>query len=166
MWSTAKTRLSRLVAAPQVTFLHIVVEGYWTVAPPITQNIQTITMHICATCGRAFTRRANLQRHASSCRPNPFVCDVCRRSFTRERDLDRHKRNVQCGAPPQPGPAPKRRRITASLDEYPLLLHRPEKCMINSRVICKNICLRNGRLYGHTWSTAQSRHVITGGLRA
>ena len=75
--------------------------------------------HKCATCGRAFTRRANLQRHASRCRPTPFVCDVCRRSFTRERDLDRHKRTVQCGSPPQPGPAPKRRRI-ASLDEDPL----------------------------------------------
>ena len=44
---------------------------------------------------------------------------MCRRSFTRERNLDRHKRTVQCGSPPQPGPAPKRRRI-ASLDEDPL----------------------------------------------
>ena len=44
---------------------------------------------------------------------------MCRRSFTRERDLDRHKRTVQCGGPPQPGPAPKRRRI-ASLDEDPV----------------------------------------------
>ena len=78
-------------------------------------------MHKCATCGRAFTRRPNLQRHASGCRPTPFVCDVCRRSFTRERDLDRHKRTVQCGGPPQPGPAPKRRRIVASLNEDPVL---------------------------------------------
>ena len=78
-------------------------------------------MHKCTTCGRAFTRRPNLQRHASGCRPKPFVCDVCRRSFTRERDLDRHKRTVQCGGPPQPGPAPKRRRIVASLNEDPVL---------------------------------------------
>ena len=77
--------------------------------------------HKCATCGRAFTRRANLQRHASRCRPTPFVCDVCRRSFTRERNLDRHKRTVQCGSPPQPGPAPKRRRIVARLNEDPVL---------------------------------------------
>ena len=77
--------------------------------------------HKCATCGRAFTRRFTLQRHASGCRPTPFVCDVCRRSFTRERDLDRHKRTVQCGGPPQPGPAPKRRRIVASLNEDPVL---------------------------------------------
>ena len=77
--------------------------------------------HKCATCGRAFTRRANLQRHASRCRPTPFVCDVCRRSFTRERDLDRHKRTVQCVSPPQPGPAPKRRRIVARLNEDPVL---------------------------------------------
>ena len=77
--------------------------------------------HKCATCGRAFTRRANLQRHASQCRPTPFVCDVCRRSFTRERDLDRHKRTVQCGSPPQSGPAPKRRRIVARLNEDPVL---------------------------------------------
>ena len=47
------------------------------------------------------------------------MCTVCDSSFTRERDLDRHKRTVQCGSPPQPGPAPKRRRI-ASLDEDPL----------------------------------------------
>ena len=73
----------------------------------------------CATCGRAFTRREYLLKHSSRCRPKPFVCDVCRRSFTRERNLDRHKRTVQCGSPPQPGPAPKRRRI-ASLDEDPL----------------------------------------------
>ena len=78
-------------------------------------------MHKCTTCGRAFTRRPNLQRHASGCRPKPFVCDVCRRSFTRERNLDRHKRTVQCGGPPQPGPAPKRRRIVASLNEDPVL---------------------------------------------
>ena len=77
--------------------------------------------HKCATCVRAFTRRFTLQRHASGCRPTPFVCDVCRRSFTRERDLDRHKRTVQCGGPPQPGPAPKRRRIVASLNEDPVL---------------------------------------------
>ena len=78
-------------------------------------------MHKCTTCGRAFTRRPNLQRHASGCRPKPFVCDVCRRSFTRERNLDRHKRTMQCGGPPQPGPAPKRRRIVASLNEDPVL---------------------------------------------
>ena len=75
--------------------------------------------HKCATCGRAFTRRANLQRHASGCRPKPFTCDVCHSGFTRKDNLDHHKRTVQCGSPPQPGPAPKRRRI-ASLDEDPL----------------------------------------------
>ena len=76
-------------------------------------------MHKCATCGRAFTRRDHLQRHASPCRPKPFTCDVCRSSFGRKDNLDQHKRTVQCGGPPQPGPAPKRRRIT-SLDEDPL----------------------------------------------
>ena len=76
-------------------------------------------MHKCATCGRAFTRRDHLQRHASRCRPKPFVCTVCDSSFGRKQELDRHKRTVQCGSPPQPGPAPKRRRI-ASLDEDPL----------------------------------------------
>ena len=61
----------------------------------------------------------HLQRHASRCRPKPSTCDVCRSSFGRKDNLDRHKRTVQCGGPPQPGPAPKRRRIT-SLDEDPL----------------------------------------------
>ena len=77
-------------------------------------------MHKCTKCGRTFTRRAYLERHASGCRPKPFVFDVCRSSFTRERDLDRHKRTVQFGAPPQPGPAQKRPRIATSLDEDPL----------------------------------------------
>ena len=49
------------------------------------------------------------------------MCTVCDSSFTRERDLDRHKRTVQCGGPPQPGPAPKRHRIVASLNEDPML---------------------------------------------
>ena len=47
------------------------------------------------------------------------MCTVCDSSFGRKQELDRHKRTVQCGSPPQPGPAPKRRRI-ASLDEDPL----------------------------------------------
>ena len=94
--------------------------------PPDTQRAVvgsrrvSATMHKCATCGRAFTRSPNLQRHASGCRPTPFVCDVCRRSFTRERDLDRDKITVQCGGPPQPGPAPKRRKVT-HLQEDPVL---------------------------------------------
>ena len=76
-------------------------------------------MHICATCGRGFTRQAHLVRHSSRCRPKPFVCTVCNSSFGRKWDLDHHKRTVKCGSPPQPEPAPKRRRI-ASLDEDPL----------------------------------------------
>ena len=84
--------------------------------PPDTT---TITMHKCATCGRAFTRREYLLKHSSRCRPKPFTCDVCHSGFTRKDNLDHHKRTVQCGSPPQPGPAPKRRRI-ASLDEDPL----------------------------------------------
>ena len=90
-----------------------------TTTPTTTTTTTTITMHKCATCGRAFTRRDHLQRHASRCRPKPFVCTVCDSSFGRKQELDRHKRTVQCGSPPQPGPAPKRRRI-ASLDEDPL----------------------------------------------
>ena len=80
-----------------------------------------VSGHKCATCGRAFTRRDHLQRHASRCRPKPFTCDVCHSGFTRKWDLDQHKRTVQCGGPPQPGPAPKRRRIVASLNEDPVL---------------------------------------------
>ena len=96
------------------------IRGHSTVAsnqsrPPGMQR----AMHKCMTCGRTFTRRDHLQRHASRCRPKPFTCDVCHSGFTRKWDLDQHKRTVQCGGPPQPGPAPKRRRI-ASLDEDPL----------------------------------------------
>ena len=77
-------------------------------------------MHKCTTCGREFSRRGHLVRHSSRCRPKPFVCTICNSSFGRKQELDRHKRTVQCGGPPQPGPAPKRRRIVASLNEDPL----------------------------------------------
>ena len=70
-------------------------------------------MHKCATCGRVFTRRFTLHRHASRCRPKPFTCDVCHSGFMRKWDLDQHKRTVKCGFPPQPGPsAPKRQKVT------------------------------------------------------
>ena len=49
------------------------------------------------------------------------MCTVCDSSFGRKQELDRHKRTVQCGSPPQPGPAPKRRRIVASLNEDTVL---------------------------------------------
>ena len=76
-------------------------------------------MHICATCGRGFTRRNHLVRHSSRCRPKPFVCATCNSSFGRKQELDRHVKTVKCGFPPQPGPsAPKRRRI--ALNEDPL----------------------------------------------
>ena len=76
-------------------------------------------MHICTTCGRAFARREHLVGHSSRCTPNLFVCTVCNSSFGRKDNLDRHRRTVQCGAPPQPGPAPKRRKVT-HLHEDPL----------------------------------------------
>ena len=76
-------------------------------------------MHICTTCGRAFARREHLVRYSSRCTPKLFVCTVCNSSFGRKDNLDRHRRTVQCGAPPQPGPAPKRRKVT-HLHEDPL----------------------------------------------
>ena len=87
----------------------------------LDSHVQPPIGHICTTCKKSFTRREYLLKHSSRCRPKPFACDVCRRSFTRERNLDRHQRTVQCGGPPQPGPAPKRRRIVASLNEDPVL---------------------------------------------
>ena len=111
-------------------------------------------MHKCATCGRSFTRRPNLQRHASGCRPTPFVCDVCRRSFTRERNLDRHKRTVQCGSPPQPGPAPKRRRIVASLNEDPVLAPPVEPSNDNLSSALQDFVQEN-------WASVRT-HVVRG----
>ena len=111
-------------------------------------------MHLCTKCGRAFTRRAYLQRHVSGCRPNPFVCYVCRRSFSRERDLDRHKRNVHCGAPPQPGPAPKRPRIAASLDEDPLTCPPDEPANDNLSRDLQDFVYEN-------WSAIRT-HVVNG----
>ena len=48
------------------------------------------------------------------------MCTVCDSSFGRKQELDRHKRTVQCGGPPQPGPASKRRKVT-HLQEDPVL---------------------------------------------
>ena len=79
-------------------------------------------MHICSTCGRAFARRGHLVRHSSRCTHKPFACDVCHSGFGRKRDLDHHKRTVRCGAPQQPGPAPKRRRKVTRLYEDPVFV--------------------------------------------
>ena len=133
-----------------------------TTTPTTTTTTTTITMHKCATCGRAFTRRPNLQRHASGCRPTPFVCDVCRRSFTRERDLDRHKRTVQCGGPPQPGPAPKRRRI-ASLDEDPLTPPPVEQLDDELSSDLQDAVRDNWGVYAHMWPKDPCRRGITTG---
>ena len=75
-------------------------------------NQSVAIMHKCTTCGREFTRHGDLVRHSSRCRPKPFACDVCKSSFGRKWDLDHHKRTVQCGSPPQPGPAPKHQKVT------------------------------------------------------
>ena len=120
--------------------------------------------NVCATCGRVFTRRDNLVRHLSRCRPKPFVCTTCNSSFGRKWNLDHHKRTVQCGGPPQPGPAPKRRRIAASLIEDPLTPHRSNPpLMTTSLVIYETSCTKNGRLYARTLSAGQSRRVTTTG---
>ena len=88
----------------------------------LDSHVQPPIGHICTTCKKSFTRREYLLKHSSRCRPKPFACDVCNSSFGRKQDLNRHKRTVQCGGPPQPvGPAPKRRRIVASLNGDPVL---------------------------------------------
>ena len=69
-------------------------------------------MHKCTRCGREFARRGHLVRHSSRCTPKPFTCDVCKSSFGRKWNLDHHKRTVQCGSPPQLGPASKRQKLT------------------------------------------------------
>ena len=119
--------------------------------PPDTT---TITMHKCATCGRAFTRRDHLQRHASRCRPKPFTCDVCHSGFTRKDNLDHHKRTVQCGGPPQPWPAPKRRRIVASLNEDPVLAPPVEPSNDNLSSALQDFVQEN-------WASVRT-HVVRG----
>ena len=99
-----------------------VIPSYPDLRQHLDSHVQPPIGHICTTCKKSFTRREYLLKHSSRCRPKPFACDVCNSSFGRKQDLDRHKRTVQCGGPPQPvGPAPKRRRIVASLNEDPVL---------------------------------------------
>ena len=122
--------------------------------PPDTT---TITMHKCATCGRAFTRREYLLKHSSRCRPKPFTCDVCHSGFTRKDNLDHHKRTVQCGSPPQPGPAPKRRRIVASLNEDPVLAPPVEPSNDNLSSALQDFVQEN-------WASVRT-HVVRGPIQ-
>ena len=113
--------------------------------------------NVCPTCKRSFTRTADLRRHSSRCRPKPFVCDVCHSSFGRKDNLDHHKRTVRCGGPPQPEPAPKRRRI-ASLDEDPLTPPPPVEHAAND-------LSRDLRDFVHeNWASVRT-HVVNGPLQ-
>ena len=85
----------------------------------LDSHVQPPIGHICTTCKKSFTRREYLLKHSSRCRPKPFVCTVCDSSFGRKDNLDRHVKTVKCGGPPQPGPAPKRQKVT-HLHEDPL----------------------------------------------
>ena len=114
-------------------------------------------MHTCATCGRAFTRREYLLKHSSRCRPKPFTCDVCHSGFTRKDNLDHHKRTVQCGSPPQPGPAPKRRRIVASLNEDPVLAPPVEPSNDNLSSALQDFVQEN-------WASVRT-HVVRGPIQ-
>ena len=114
-------------------------------------------MHKCATCGRAFTRREYLLKHSSRCRPKPFTCDVCHSGFTRKDNLDHHKRTVQCGSPPQPGPAPKRRRIVASLNEDPVLAPPVEPSNDNLSSALQDFVQEN-------WASVRT-HVVRGPIQ-
>ena len=82
------------------------------------------------------------------------MCTVCDSSFTRERNLDRHKRTVQCGSPPQPGPAPKRRRIVASLNEDPVLAPPVEPSNDNLSSALQDFVQEN-------WASVRT-HVVRG----
>ena len=114
--------------------------------------------NVCPTCKRSFTRTADLGRHSSRCRPKPFVCDVCHSSFGRKDNLDHHKRTVRCGGPPQPEPAPKRRRI-ASLDEDPLTPPPPVEHAANDNLS------RDLRDFVHeNWASVRT-HVVNGPLQ-
>ena len=119
------------------------------------------TMHKCATCGRAFTRRDHLRRHASGCRPKPFTCDVFHSGFTRKWDLDQHKRTVQCGGPPQPEPAPKRRRI--ALNEDPLSPPPIEQLDDELSSDLQDAVRDNWGVYAHMWPKDPCRRGITTG---
>ena len=139
VWSATKTRQYHPESRTRMPFRRGAIRGHSTGAHPTARDssnqsrppgIQragvgsrrvSATMHKCVTCGRAFACRFTLQRHACRCRPKQFTCDVCHSSFRRKDNLDRQKITVQCGGPPQPGPAPKRRRIVACLNEDSVL---------------------------------------------
>ena len=114
-------------------------------------------MHTCEACSRAFARRTDLVRHSSHCRPKPFACAVCHSSFGRKRDLDHHKKTVQCGEPPQPEPAPKRRKV-ASLDEHPLTSPLVEPANDNLSRDLRDFLHEN-------WSAIHT-HVVNGPVQA
>ena len=121
----------------------------------LDSHVQPPIGHICTTCKKSFTRREYLLKHSSRCRPKPYACDVCNSSFGRKQDLDRHKRTVQCGGPPQPvGPAPKRRRIVASLNEDPVLAPPVEPSNDNLSSALQDFVQEN-------WASVRT-HVVRG----
>ena len=128
----------------------------------LDSHVQPPIGHICTTCKKSFTRRDHLQRHASRCRPKPFTCDVCRSSFGRKWDLDHHKRTVQCGSPPQPGPAPKRQKVT-HLHEDPVTPHQLNPLTTTSRATYKMPFVTTGGVYAHMWPKDPCRRGITTG---
>lgn len=63
---------------------------------PLTQHIRSAhVQQSCATCGRVFKRRNQLQRHRrEKCVKNSFKCTCCAKSFNDSRSLQQHTNAV------------------------------------------------------------------------
>ena len=55
-----------------------------------SEHAKTEEKFICGLCGKEFTRRWNLQRHANGC-VGKLVCTICNQEFQTKRLLERHR---------------------------------------------------------------------------
>gem|GEM_PF-4834878 len=65
-------------------------------APPLTplylEVPNSTTSHVCATCGKAFKKKGNLNRHIKTVheKQKPFKCEHCGRTFGQKEHLNKH----------------------------------------------------------------------------
>ena len=91
-----------------------------------SSDITATGRHACPCCGKYFSRRCNMLRHArSTCKKTSIdgdgdygvnVCDVCGRSFGIRLDLIQYKRTVRCDL--NGPPSPKRSTYVASEEAF------------------------------------------------
>jgi uncharacterized Zn-finger protein len=56
----------------------------------VSEDVATISTHVCTICSRAFTLKSQLTNHIKS-HTKPEMCMYCPATFAHERDRNRHE---------------------------------------------------------------------------